>query len=126
MALVLVVDDDPDIVETCRLVLQKEGHEVATATNPEEGMTAVHSIKPDLIILDVMMTEADDGFAMAQQLRREGFDNPILLLTSLTQVTGMQYDKQDEIVPVDAFLEKPTDARTLLQQVNNLLAAKEV
>ncbi len=123
MARILVVDDDPDIVESTRLFLEAEGHEVLTALNRRDGMKAMHK-KPDLIILDVMMEEPDDGMVMAQELRRDGCQLPILMLTAISRVTRMNYNKDDELVPVDAFLEKPADPKALLQMVKNLLGRK--
>ena len=63
MAKILIVDDDPDILDAGRLVLEREGYEVATAPNRAEGMAKVEEFKPDLLILDVMMEEPDDGLA---------------------------------------------------------------
>ena len=71
MAKILVVDDDPDIREVCTIILEAEGHEVASAMNRAEGLSALKSFAPDLMILDVMMEEADDGLVMAQELRRD-------------------------------------------------------
>ena len=122
MAKVLVVDDDPDMVEACRLILEGDGYEVSSALNREDGMKMVDTFAPDLLVLDVMMAQPDDGIAMAQELRRKGFTKPIVMLTSIGKVTGMDYGQQDSIVPVDAFLEKPTDAATLRDKVKELLA----
>ena len=87
-------------------------------------MQAVADFSPDMIVLDVMMEEPDDGFAMAQDLRRDGCDVPIMLLTSVGKVTGMRYGKDSAVVPVDAFFEKPIDPATLVQKVAELLAQK--
>lgn len=124
MARILVVDDDPDVVEACRLFLEKEKHTVTAAYNRTEGMEAVKSERPELLVLDVIMEQPDDGIAMAQELRRTGFEAPILMLTSLSKVTGMAYAKDDDTVPVDAFLEKPVDGATLTGKVNQLLNEK--
>lgn len=121
MAKILIVDDDPDMVEAGRLILEKEGHEVLAAHSREEGMKTIEANKPDLLVLDVMMAQPDDGIAMAQDLRRAGFDMPILMLTSISKVTGMDYDKDDSLVPVDDFVEKPVDAATLVAKVKALL-----
>jgi DNA-binding response OmpR family regulator len=121
MPKVLIVDDDPDIVDSLKLVLAAEGYAVAAATSREEAMRGVEQEKPDLIILDVMMEQPDDGFAMAQELRRLGHRLPILMLTSVGRVTGMTFDKDDELVPVDAFCEKPIRPETLLGHVDALL-----
>jgi len=125
MAKILIVDDDTDIVEAIQLVLEKEGHTTAPAYNRVEGMKQVEDFKPDLIVLDVMMDEPDDGIAMAQDLRRQGQDCPILMLTSVAKVTGMRFGPDNELVPVDEFQEKPIDPAVLVAKVAELLARKE-
>jgi DNA-binding response OmpR family regulator len=125
MAKILIVDDDPDVVDACRLFLEKKGYAVAGAHSRAEGMQAIASQKPDLLILDVMMEQPDDGIAMAQDLRRQGFKAPILMLTSISKVTGMEYGRDNDLVPVDEFQEKPVDPATLVAKVANLLGRKE-
>jgi DNA-binding response OmpR family regulator len=125
MATILIVDDDPDIVEAAQFFLEKAGHRVETATDRESGMRQVESLKPDLLVLDVMMEQPDDGIAMAQELRRRGFTRPILMLTSLGQVTGLEYGKDAAMVPVDDFQEKPVTPAALVAKVEALLAGKE-
>jgi DNA-binding response OmpR family regulator len=121
MARILVVDDDPDIIFAISLFLKKDQHDVYTAANRAQGMEAVHTLKPDLMILDVMMEQPDDGIAMAQELRRTGHTLPILMLTSVGKVTGMSFDRDDDLVPVEAFFEKPVKPQDLLKKVNELL-----
>jgi DNA-binding response OmpR family regulator len=122
MAKILIVDDDPDITFATELFLKKAQHEVLTASNRGDGMKAIEEGNPDLIILDVMMEQADDGIAMAQELRRQGCETPILMLTSVGKVTGFTYDEDQELVPVNAFFEKPIQPDLLLKKVNELLA----
>lgn len=124
MAKILIVDDDPDITFTTSLFLKKAQHEVQTASNRGDGMRAIEEGNPDLIILDVMMEQADDGIAMAQELRRQGCETPILMLTSVGRVTGFKYDEDQELVPVNAFFEKPIQPDLLIGKVNELLANK--
>ncbi len=121
MARILVVDDDPDITFAVSLFLKKEGHEVQIAASRAEGMQALASFKPDLMVLDVMMEQPDDGIAMAQELRRTGQTLPILMLTSVGKVTGMTFDRDNDLVPVDAFFEKPVKPEDLLKKVAELL-----
>ena len=121
MARILVVDDDPDITFAISLFLKKEQHEVQTAASRAEGMKALETFKPDLMILDVMMEQPDDGISMAQELRRTGRTLPILMLTSVGKVTGMSFDRDNELVPVDAFFEKPVKPEVLLKKVAELL-----
>ena len=124
MAKILIVDDDPDITFATELFLKKAQHEVLTASNRGDGMKAIEDGNPDLIILDVMMEQADDGIAMAQELRRQGCEIPILMLTSVGKVTGFTYDEDQELVPVNAFFEKPIQPDILLKKVNELLAKR--
>lgn len=121
MAKILIVDDDRDVVDSCRLFLEKEGHEVSSAHTRGDGMAQVDAFKPDLLMLDVMMELPDDGIAMAQDLRRNGFTAPILMLSSISKATGLSYGKDDAIVPVDAFEEKPLSPAKLIATVNELL-----
>jgi DNA-binding response OmpR family regulator len=118
---ILIVDDDPDIQEACRLVLEKEGFTVDCASNRAEGLRQVAEVKPDLLILDVMMEEPDDGLTMARELRRGGFTQPIIMLTSVNAAMGITIDRDDEMVPVEKFQSKPVEPATLVAQVNELL-----
>jgi DNA-binding response OmpR family regulator len=121
VAKILIVDDDPDIQEACRLVLEKEGYEVACASNRTEGKQKVAEYAPDLLILDVMMEEPDDGLNMARELRRDGFASPIIMLTSVNAAMGLNIDRDDEIVPVEIFQSKPVEPKKLIEEVQSLL-----
>lgn len=121
MAKILIVDDDPDVVDAIRLFLKKEGHEVASATNRGDGMQKIQEFGPDLLILDCMMESVDDGMVMARELKSGGFSTPILMLSSIGKVLGQDFGRDDEILPVDEFLEKPIDPRVLLDKVSAIL-----
>ena len=125
MAKILIVDDDPDIVEASTLFLQKEGHTVKAAYNRVDGLAAVLEFDPDLLILDVMMEQPDDGFAMAQELRRMGRSLPILMLTSVASASGLAFGKDTEMVPVDDFQAKPVEPAELVRKVAHLLKRRE-
>ncbi len=124
MALVAIIDDDPDILDASSLVLKSKGFDVVTATNPNDAYTIVMEKKPNLIILDVMMDEPDDGFYLAQKFRKEGITTPILMYTSVSKAIGLDFGK-NEMVPVDDFVEKPISPEELVSKVNNLLKVKE-
>ncbi len=121
MSKILIVDDDPDIQEACKLVLEKEGFQCVSASNRIDGLQAVADAKPDLLILDVMMEEPDDGLTMARELRRQGFTKPIIMLTSVNAAMGLSIDRDDEMVPVEKFQSKPVEPAALVAQVNELL-----
>ena len=120
MALIVIIDDDPDIIEASSLVLTTKGHDVIAANNPDEGYEVVIEKKPDLIILDVMMDEPDDGFFLAQKFRRENITTPILMYTSVSKAIGFEYGSGD-LVPVNEFVEKPISPDQLVEKVNILL-----
>ncbi len=116
MALIAIIDDDPDILDASSLILQTKGFEVITASNPDDGYKIVKENKPDVIILDVIMNEPDDGFFLAQKFRREKIMTPIIMYTSISKTLGMQFDK-GEMVPVDEFVEKPISPEQLVAKV---------
>jgi DNA-binding response OmpR family regulator len=124
VARILIVDDDPDMVEAGRYVLEKHGHAVTSASNVEAGLKALEEKTPDLLILDVMMEEADDGLVFARKVRRMGLTLPILMLTSVNRTLGLTIGKDPEMVPVDEFVEKPVDPALLVAKVDSLLAGK--
>jgi len=84
-AKILVVDDDMDVITILEQILGNEGYEVVSAFNKEEGLEKALSEKPDLVILDVMMTTHYEGFEMAQEFNNnpELADIPILIETSI-------------------------------------------
>ena len=120
MAKIAIIDDDPDILDASSLVLNSKGHEVITASNPDDGYKIVKDQSPDLIILDVMMNEPDDGFFLAQKFRKEKVKVPIIMYTSISKTTGMDFGKSD-LVPVDEYVEKPISPDELIEKVEKLL-----
>jgi DNA-binding response OmpR family regulator len=120
MSKIVIIDDDHDILEASSLILSSHGFEVITADNPDDGYKLVKESLPDLIILDVMMVQPDDGFFLAQKFRREGIKTPIILYTSISKAVGMEFGIS-EVVPVDEFVEKPISPEMLLEKVERLL-----
>jgi two-component system, OmpR family, response regulator len=120
MAKIAIIDDDPDILDASSLVLTSKGHEVITANNPDDGYKIVVEGSPDLIILDVMMNEPDDGFFLAQKFRKNNITTPIIMYTSISKSIGMDYGV-NEMVPVDEYVEKPISPAQLIQKVEKLL-----
>ena len=120
MSLIAIIDDDQDILDASTLVLSAKGYDIITADNPDDGYKIVKEKKPDLIILDVMMNEPDDGFFLAQKFRKEHLDIPIIMYTSVSKALGLEF-AVGEMVPVDEFIEKPISPDTLIDKVEKLL-----
>lgn len=123
---ILVVDDDVDLCDSLRVILEHTGYDVVTAGNRADGMEKVRRERPDLIILDVMMETWQDGFEMSRDLKNDPQwrTTPILMLTSIEEATGVEVKSSagDPVwLPVDAFLEKPVSPAALLAEVKKLL-----
>jgi len=128
MVKILVVDDDPDYRDMCRLYLQEKGFKISEAKDAQEGFDKVQSEKPDLVILDVLMPSDYEGFDLARRIREEleMRDLPIVMLTAVHGVKEVPYRfAPDETwLPVDIFLDKPVSRVTLVRTVNEALGIR--
>ncbi len=129
-AKVLIVDDDQDITEALQAILESEQYTVLTAADRTEGMEKIRANKPDLVILDVMMSAWQDGFEMARTLKKdpEFKDMFILMLTAVKDRTGIDFKStagDPNWLPVDGFLDKPVEPEILLAEVKKLLSKKD-
>jgi len=79
---ILLVDDDPDILESLRIVLEANDYCVVTASSGQEGLKAYRARNPDLVIVDLMMEEIDSGTNFVKELRASGNTAPVYLLSS--------------------------------------------
>ena len=126
---ILVIDDDPDLVEVIRLTLKASGFQVFSAASGAEGLEKVKEINPDLIILDVMMDHTTEGFQISLKLRSEDpaseyaeYRNiPILMLTAIHSTTPLRFAPEGGYLPVDSFAEKPLEPAELVKTVEGLL-----
>lgn len=126
MAKILIIDDDPDIVEAMKVVLESRNYRVRIARTGEEGLREARRDKPELIILDVMMETGDKGFDVARELKQDTDykDIPILMLTSIKEKTGMDFGKEagdEHWLPVDDYCDKPLHPEELISKVEALL-----
>jgi NADH-quinone oxidoreductase subunit F len=126
---ILLVDDDPDFRDSLQIILENHGYTVQTAANGTEALEALKVKRPDLMILDVMMTTDTEGFDLAHELKkRPGFkDLPIILLTSfLERVRKEGPDKFQHITgeewPARWMFEKPIDTKKLIAKIEGILA----
>ena len=124
MSKILVVDDDPDFVETTRIVLEQAGYTVVSAASGNECLQVVGEENPDLIILDVIMSSILDGLNVSQQLQEDPDhkDTPIVMVTSIANTDYAELFPTDEYVHISAFMTKPVQPDQLLSQVKRLLA----
>jgi len=118
---VLVVEDDPDLVELLRFNLGSAGFSISTASNGAEALKMARSNSPDLILLDLMLPELD-GFAVCEILRRDPAtaEVPIIMLTALSselaRFTGLECGAND-------YITKPFSPKKLVSRVSEMLSA---
>ena len=119
---ILVVDDEPNIVEILRFNLQREGYEVLAAYDGQEGLDIARSEGPDLILLDVMLPGLD-GFEVCEELRKTDRLTPIIMLTAREEerdrVMGLELGADDYVV-------KPFSVRELLARVRTNIRRQAV
>ena len=126
MSKILIVDDDPDFVETARLVLESAGHHVISAADGDKGLDKVRQEQPDLVILDVIMKTVLDGLNMSQQMAGNPAQAgiPILMVTSIANSDYAALFPTDEYIHIDEFVSKPMAPKDLLERVTRLLAKR--
>jgi len=116
---ILVVDDEPDIVELVAFNLKAEGYDVSTASNGLEALDQARALLPDLIVLDLMMPELD-GLAVCEILHRlpSTAAIPVIMLTAwqsaVTRKIGLETGAED-------YVTKPFSPRDLVVRVNHIL-----
>ncbi|MGD8560929.1 MAG: response regulator [Desulfarculaceae bacterium] len=121
---VLVVDDDPDLVETVSMNLEAKGLEAGKAYDGVEAWESIKKRRPDLVILDVMMPRKD-GYQVCEELKGDPAyqDIPILMLTAVgSAVNSTSYSHQDGMrMQADEYMPKPVDMAKLMDMVADLL-----
>ncbi len=121
MSKILIVDDDNDFLQACEAVLLQEGYEVQKASCVAEAERVISKTKFNLVLLDVMMENPDDGISLAHKLKKTNADIPILMLSGVSKITGYEY-KCSEMLPCLDFIEKPITPDLLLKKVKEALA----
>jgi len=122
MAKIFMVDDDHDFLSACQTILEAQGHEITTAHNVPDAEGQLKGSTFDLIFLDIMMESPDDGISLAHRLKKAGVTTPIIMLSAVSKVTGLEYGKCDEVMECNDFIEKPVSPQTLISKVNDALS----
>jgi CheY-like chemotaxis protein len=121
---ILLVDDDPDLISAFEAILYNKGYEVITAISKSEGIDKLQKNNPDLAILDVMMEEEHDGFEMAREIKKNRPELPVIMLTGISDVTGVNFRAamaDPSWLPADEYLDKPVTPQELIDTIEELL-----
>jgi two-component system, OmpR family, response regulator VicR len=121
---IVCIEDDPEMIELVKLILMRKGYDVTGATGGKDGLKAVEEVKPDLVLLDLMMPDMD-GWEVYQQMKAEpdlkGI--PVVVVTakaqSIDKVLGLH------IAKVDDYITKPFGPQELLESVEKILGVLE-
>ncbi len=121
---ILLVDDDPDFVESARLVLSSNGYDVRSAASGDEAVRSAIANPPSLVILDIMMEGILDGWNASGRIRDipELSGMPILVVSSITSSDALAMVPTDDDHLIDNFLSKPVSPDHLLQEVARLIS----
>ena len=123
---ILIIDDDPSFREVCSAILVQSNYLVDTAGDTTEGLEKLETERPDLLILDIMMTTVDEGIRFATSLRqREDLGKIPIMIVSARPDTEKGYSKTVEEdmdwIAADLFMEKPINPQDLLHNVRLLI-----
>jgi DNA-binding response OmpR family regulator len=119
---VLLVDDDPGFLKANALLLDQAGYSVLTATDGRSGLAAAREHRPDVIVLDVMMSRPDEGFALARAIRSQAdlATAKVMVVSAIGQRYEMVFEPDEQWLPVDRVLEKPVSGDELVAEINKL------
>lgn len=123
---ILLVDDDLDLLEQNKVLLESRGYEVVTAENSNDALKKYRSEKPDVAIVDLIMEEYDSGFVLSYKMKKAdlGKSIPVFILTSATYDTGFKFstdsEEEQEWLACDGILNKPIVLDEFLLKLENI------
>ncbi len=123
---IVIIDDDPEICDALSEILTEYGYQVSTALDTQSGLQLLRKLRPDLLILDIMMATMDEGLEVATEIKkREGiYGLPILIVSARPPVEKgyeRSVDRDLDWIQADIFMEKPIEPEELIHNVKLLL-----
>ncbi len=123
---ILLIDDDQDLVESTKVILESQDFSVLTANSGKQGIEELKKNKADLIILDIMMDTNLDGYNTLHFIRKEdyGKDIPIIMMTGIAEAMGVNLRdgvEDEKLFSNVIYLDKPVEQVELIENINSLL-----
>ena len=124
---ILFVDDDIDLLEQDKVLLESKGYKVITAETGEEGWKLFQKEKPDAAVIDLIMEQMDSGFVLCHKIKKTelGKRIPVYILTSATYDTGFKFsastNEEKEWIKCDGILNKPIVLEDLVERLENFV-----
>ena len=128
---ILLVDDDLDLLEQNKMLIESKGYEVITANSGKEGFEVFKKSKPDACVVDLIMEEHDSGFILCYRIKRDEYGKtiPVFILTSATYDTGFKFgastSEEKEWIKADALLNKPVIIDEFVQKLEAFFELKK-
>jgi CheY-like chemotaxis protein len=123
---ILLVDDDVGFLEANSILLEQAGYTVMTAQDGRAGLAAAREHKPDVVVIDVIMNRPDEGFSLARAIDADpdlaGVE--MLIVTGAAQRYQMQFEPDEQWLPVSKVVEKPTTGKELVEEVAALVSKR--
>ncbi|MBN1114048.1 MAG: response regulator [Oligoflexia bacterium] len=125
MKKILLVDDDKDFLIQKKFELEQEEYLVETCSESGEAIEHIKRFTPDLVILDLIMEEQDSGFVLSYLIKKENRELPIIMVTSVTQLTGIDFqaimENEREWIKADIILTKPVRTDQLVSEIKRMV-----
>lgn len=118
---ILCIDDDPDIRDSLRMILEANGYVHVEASTAEEGLKVYKETSPDLVIVDLMMEEVDAGTTFVRELKLLGCQVPVYMLSSVGDSLNMSMSYAE--LGLSGLLQKPVSPDNLLRLLRNKLGS---
>jgi two-component system OmpR family response regulator len=116
---ILVIDDDPDITDSIKVILTANGFEAYTAGDGKEGLDAIAKLKPDMILCDMMMEKVDAGSKVANEIRKTNKNIPLYLLSSIGDATAQNIEMDK--LGFNGVFQKPISPDHLVKTIKKAL-----
>ena len=128
---ILIIDDDVQLVDTVKTLLESVGYKIAYAYQSEKGFAVARETKPDLILLDIMFAgpPGPDGVEISRRIHEDPDlkDTPVIILSGVKQALDMpiKIEPDEAYMPVKAFIEKPFKPDKLLTEIEKILGPRD-
>ena len=128
---ILLVDDDLDLLEQNKLLIESKGYEVITANSGKEGFEVFKKSKPDACVVDLIMEQHDSGFILCYKIKNDehGKNIPVFILTSATYDTGFKFaastSEEKEWIKADAIINKPVIIEEFVEKLEAFFELKK-
>lgn len=125
MSKIMMIDDDPDMIDSIKLILEANDYTVVAKMDTDNLIAEIEAENPDIILLDIVFPEdAQAGFKAARDIaQQENLKNiPVLILSAVNQLTNLGFsftenDISTDFMPVSGFIEKPVEPTALLEKI---------